>query len=367
MSHIVIDPMGKHQSQNGDLMTVRRKQAHSWANHMEEQTKPFLATDKQQAFNAICNVLIKQNKLLIGEHCLSHEDERTVRLQLKQFKSKCRQMMQDGEGVFECAKRYYMLCHAYLTEFTATHGYDDYHSYLEGLWLKNQLMEWENYDGCVRIMHLINHPGKGISPWELFRATETDAQAKVARRSDNSVNIGGTASASTNEAESLAFVELEEWQKELYWQLYSPLDATNMQEDITGNDGINVGNSSLAIPKYDSKYIQDIMKEKVRLLDKKQKGALNEAEAKDLDFIAKVLQDALGGKTKIKNATKLKRERIFKKTEDNKSYACVKMSINRVIAIFPVGSSERELIDTHFRFLNGKFCWESAKQRRKQN
>ena len=260
----------------------------------------------------------------------------------------CRQMMHRGESVMESAKRYYMLCHAWLTDFANTEGYADYAAYLDGVWLKNKFMEYQNYDGVVRLVHLINHPGQGFNPWELFRATEMP-KSSVARRSDNMDSPGGTASATT---------ELSEWQKGMYWQLYNPVDPVKCNEDITKLDGVSVGIGLLAIEKYDSEYIQQMLKEKLRLLDKKQKGLLSEDESGQLDFIDKVLQDALGGKQSINPKTKMKRGRIFKKPEDNKSYACVKMSINRAVAIFPEGSQERNMINKYFRYENGKFYWE---------
>ncbi|MDD4309734.1 MAG: hypothetical protein PHO32_05095 [Candidatus Cloacimonetes bacterium] len=323
-----------------------RKKTASWASRMETAAKPFLATNKEQAFRTITNVLIKQNKLFNGEHPLSPQDEGTVRRQFNQFKTECKQMMQSGVSVFECAKRCYELCAAYLTEFTKNRGYEAYASYLEGLGLKKLLMEFENYDGVVRLEHLINHPGQGFSAGELFRATETQ-EPIIAYRNDNT--------------DPTPTVKLSEWQKKMMWSLYNPIDHANMHEDITLNDGISVGTSSLAIEKYDGKYVEQMLKEKLRFLNKKQKGLLSEEEAKHLEFLDKVLGDALGCKKNIKATPK--RGRIFKKPEDNKSYACVKMSINRAIAIFPNGSPERELINKYFRFVNGKFYWGSAERR----
>ncbi|MDD2230360.1 MAG: hypothetical protein PHY48_13220 [Candidatus Cloacimonetes bacterium] len=321
---------------------------------MEGLSKPFLAQDKSQAFNAICNVLIKKNKLFIGEHTLSPEHERTVRQQFKQFKNKCHQMMQNGESVFASAMHCFMLCQAYLTEFTAANGYDDYNCYLEGLWLKNQLMEWENYDGVKRLKHLkhlIDNQGKGFTSCDLFRETEADSQGKVALRSDNSINLGGPASACTNAPTA----GLSERQKEGYWQLCNPVDLASIIDEAIFVGELSIENEPNAIEKFDDTYISQMLKERGRLLKKEGTGEITEEEKRHLGILRQFISEAMGWKPKGKS--KFGRARFFKSPENIKSYACVKMSMMRSISIFPEGSPERELINKYFRFDNGKFYW----------
>lgn len=326
-------------------MHLTRKPAQSWAAKMEEATRPFQVTDKLQALGAMCNVLVKQNRLFSSEHPLSREQKASINRQFKLFKNESLKQLERKEPLFDCAKQYYCCCHSWLIAASDSWGLVDYKLYLEGRWVSNQLLEYMKYEGARRLQYLIDHPRVGIDAYSFFRETEIVSKC------------------SSMEADELSLdPDMQDWLKAVYWELYNPQDPAGIIEEASLDANLSFGEGFLAVEKYDGQYIKAILKEKQRLMAKKEKGLLTRSDKSDLEFLDSTLQDALGmGKRKLGYIPQ--RKRIFKKPENNRAYACIKMSINRAISVFPENSREREILDRNLSFYNGKFYWGKPRDR----
>lgn len=147
--------------------------------------------------------------------------------------------------------------------------------------------------GAKRLLFLINHPNQGYSPYELFRHTGVDSG-----------------------------------------------DCEPFFQDL---------------PIYDRTYILEMKRELKRLKGLESQRPLTDQERFDRDFLVKELQNANGRKNgKVFTAKREFRIRAFRKPEDNRGYAALKMSMMR---LFPEGSQAKELLKQNLVFRNGKFSW----------
>lgn len=321
------------------MLHLCRKTSPSWADKMEEVTRPFQVANKEQAYEAFCSVLVKQNKLFTGEHSLDREQKASIDAQFNQFKIESWKLREQGASVLDCAKKYYCMCHTWLITATKEWGLDGYNLYLEGLWVSHQLLEYLNYDGARRLQYLIDHPREGIDSYSFFRETQKAALPQTTEADEDCISN-----------------DISDELKARYWELYNPQDPAAIMEEASLGENLSFGEGFLAIEKYDSEYIKCVLKEKVKLLAKRDKGLITHDEETDLAFLENILQDAMGlRKDGLGYAPK--RKRFFKKPENNRAYACIKISINRMINVFPEGSPEKEMILRNFSFANGKFCW----------
>lgn len=320
-------------------MRLSRKTSPSWTDKMEEATKPFQCSNKEQAFEAFCRELVKQNRLFTSEYSLNREQKASIRAQFHVFKNESLELLKKKVPIFDCAKHYYCCCHSWLITATEGWGLNGYNLYLEGLWVKNQLLEYLKYDGARRLQYLIDHPGEGIDAFSFFRETQKAALPQTTEADEDCISN-----------------DISDELKARYWELYNPQDPAAIMEEASLGENLSFGEGFLAIEKYDSEYIKCVLKEKVKLLAKRDKGLITQEEETDLAFLENILQDAMGlRKDGLGYAPK--RKRFFKKPENNRAYACIKMSINRMINVFPEGSPEKEMILRNFSVANGKFCW----------
>jgi len=328
-------------------MHLTRKPAQSWASKMEEATRPFQCNNKEQALTAMCMVLVKKNKLFTSKYSLSREQKTCIKAQFSIFKAESLKMLQRKLPVFECAKTYCCCCHSWLMSATEGWGLTDYNLYLEGRWISNQLMEYMRYDGARRLQYLIDHPNEGIDVYSFFRETEPEQPSQSCEADEESISP-----------------DIPDEMKAMYWELYNPQDPAGIIEEASLDENLSFGEGFLPVEKYDGTYIKDVLKAKQKLLAKKDKGLLTRSDKRELEFLDKTLQDALGlGKRKLGYIPR--RKRIFKQPENNRAYACIKISINRAISVFPEHSREREIINRNLSFSSGKFCWGQLDERNK--
>lgn len=109
------------------------------------------------------------------------------------------------------------------------------------------------------------------------------------------------------------------------------------------------------IPIYDIQYIKE-MKDRLKVLHKYEtERELTKVEIDERLFLFKELRNALcfrkGREYGINDIVFV---RSFKKSEDNRSYAAIKMSMMR---LFPDGSQGKGIIAKYLIFRFGKFSW----------
>lgn len=328
-------------------MHLTRKPTQSWAERMEEATRPIRFSNKKQALTAFCRVLVEQNKLFTSEYSLSREQKTSIMAQFRIFKAESMNSLNKGIPLIECAKQYYCCCHSWLISATEGWGLTDYNLYLEGRWVSNHLMEYMKYDGARRLQYLIDHPNEGIDVYSFFRKMEPEMQPQNCEADEDCISS-----------------EISDEFKAMYWELYNPQDPAAIIEETALEASLSFGEGFLPVEKYDGTYIKEVLKAKQKLMAKKDNGLLTRSDKRDLEFLDKTLQDALGmGKRKLGYVPK--RKRIFKKPENNRAYACIKISINRVVSVFPENSREREIIRKNLSSSSGTFCWGPLKDRNK--
>lgn len=157
----------------------------------------------------------------------------------------------------------------------------------------SETLKQMNCIGAKRLLFLISHPNQSFSPYQIFRET----------------GIGGSH------------------------------DEPFFQD----------------LPIYDRTYILEMKRELKRLKGLESQRPLTDQERFDRDFLVKELQNANGRKNgKVFTAKRECRIRAFRKPEDNRGYAALKMSMMR---LFPEGSQAKELLKQNLVFRNGKFSW----------
>jgi len=174
--------------------------------------------------------------------------------------------------------------------------YPEYLPHLETLYVKVILREKARSRGAQRLLFLINNAPQASSPYNIYRATATH--------------------------------------------------SSNQEPFL------------LDIPLYDYRYIRE-MRSRLGVLTKlAAEKTLTESEAFELDFINRELKNA-NGITNGKEYTAKRENRMscFKKPEDNRSYAALKMSMMR---LFPVGSKQYTILTKRLRFQSGKFSWSNS-------
>lgn len=128
------------------------------------------------------------------------------------------------------------------------------------------------------------------------------------------------------------------------------------REEIAGGE-VEPFLADIAI--YDARYIKEMMARQRMLQAKEAVQPLCDEERFELAFIHKELQNAMGRRNGVVYTAKREnRIRAFRKPEDNRAYAALKMSMNR---LFPVGSPEREIVLHNLLFSKGKFSWGEPK------
>jgi hypothetical protein len=330
-------------------LTHLRKKSPTWTSRIEAAVKPFLTQDKEQAFLTFSNVLMKQSNLSDYVDMLDDEHRYIITETQRQNKAFFLDLLNKGDSVMRLAKAYYIGNCLQLSILADSCGYKEIGMQVASLWISQELMGLEAYDGARRILYLIKHPNVAYTPCELYHKVEMQY---------------------AEELESLKPADVEklnlpDWKLKLFWEIYNP--AIDYGQYLTAEltEDLHISESLEPIEKVDVPYILDLLKEKTKLMKKSENGMLTSEEADNLKFISRFIQDTVkftpaAGSKKVRF-----KSRVFKVSSENNNYACVAMSIKRILDSYPERRIETWIINKYLHYRNGKYIWEIPPQRAK--